>query len=141
MWQNYFELNGNRYYTGTVLIVKLGMTEEEASFVGYNPDKEKYVYKTYGYPHERTHHTYSKYFYKDLVSVTDKIDKRVSPPVVKQLPDRCIDGLPLGWLWYVVLMAIVTIFNGNIALWVIISYVFFGWRKKKIEKEGTYIEW
>lgn len=141
MWLNYFEYKGKKYYTGTVIILKDGLYEKEASFIGHEPDKDWYAYRVNDITRETTHRTYEKLFYKNLIAVTNKIDKNVHLPLMKQLPDRCIDGLLLGWTWYIFLMMIATIFKGNVVLWIFISYVFFDWRKNKIKKEGTYIEW
>ena len=84
---------------------------------------------------------YEKKFYEWLVEVLDEVDPTVKIPVEKQFKDRYIDGLFIGWLWYVFLMAVATIFTGNVILWILISVVFFNWRKNKIKKEGTYTEW
>jgi hypothetical protein len=62
-------------------------------------------------------------------------------PTERKRKDCEIDGLFLGWVWYIFLMAIGTIFNGAIFIWLMISIVFFNWRAKKIKEEGTYIEW
>ena len=61
-------------------------------------------------------------------------------PIIKTKKDFQIDGLFLGWMWYIFLMLISVIFNGAIGLWILISIVFFSWRAKKIKREGTYIE-
>ena len=78
---------------------------------------------------------------KNLVSITDKIDTSVHSPVEKKMKDTQIDGLFLGWMWYIFLMIISVIFKDAIGLWILWSVVFFTWRKNKIKKEGTYIEW
>ena len=55
--------------------------------------------------------------------------------------DTEIDGLVLGWMWYIFLMVIATVFKDALGLWGLISFVFFTWRSDKIKKEGKYIEW
>ena len=137
MLVNYFFVNGEKYYTGTVFLIKDMRKEAEATFVCYNDENDYYVYKI----KEKTHFTDYENFCRKFIAITDKRNDKVHMPVKIALTDRDIENLPLGWLWYVVLMAIATIFKGNIILWIFISYVFFNWRKKKIEKEGTYIEW
>jgi hypothetical protein len=137
MWQNYFLVNEKKYYTGTVFIVKDGLWEVEAVFVCYSTNSGDYVYRI----KEKTFFADYENFCRVFISVTDKRDERVRMPVQRALRDRDIENLPLGWIWYIFLMAISTIFHGNIILWIFISYVFFSWRKKKIEQEGTYIEW
>ena len=138
MWQDHFIVDGQRHYTGTIFVIKNHMgTPVEASFVCYDTERQKYVYNI----GICKHYASPQYFQKMFVHVTNKADPTVKFPVVRTKKDRQIDGLFIGWVWYIFLMAIATIFNGNIVLWIFISYVFFTWRAGKIKKEGTYIEW
>ncbi len=134
---NYFLVNGEKYYTGTVFRIKDGLRESEAAFVCYNDENGWYVYKLNG----KTCFADYKNFCREFISVTNKRDERVRMPERNVLRDRDIENLPLGWMWYIFLMAIATIFKGNVILWIFFSWVFFNWREKKIQKEGTYIEW
>ncbi len=43
------------------------------------------------------------------------------------------EELVIGWICYVVLMAIITIFNGRIVLWILLSIAFFRWRIKTLK--------
>ena len=134
MRENYFIVNGKKYYTGTVFLIQNGIEQKEATFVCYDLERKEYVYKI-------KHGTYfanDDYFKKMFIRVTDKINANIHMPVTKRLPDSQITGLPLGWIWYIFLMGIVTIFKGQFGLWILISIIFFNW---KIKKEGTYIEW
>ena len=136
---NYFTVNGRRYYTGTVFFVKEFGKVVEAVFVCCT-DFMKHthiVYKIKG----KTYFTEASMFAKQLVRITDAVDDKVQMPRTQHLKDSQINGLPLGWLWYIFLMGLATIFKGNIVLWIFISVVFFNWRSKKIKEEGTYIEW
>ena len=137
MKQNYFVIGSKKYYTGTVFIIKDVGKPTEASFICYDIERTRYVYKI----KDCRHHVHPKTFYENFISVTDKFDDRVKMPVVKTMKDSEIDSLFIGWVWYIFLMAISTIFKGAIGLWCLISVVFFAWRKKKIKEEGTYIEW
>ena len=137
MMQNYFLVDNVKYYTGTVFIILDLGKQKEASFICYNTEKHEYVYKI----KQCTWFMDESTFWKRFVCVTNKLNKNVHMPIVRQYKDSQIDGLPIGWLWYIFLMAISTIFKGNIILWILISYVFFTWRAEKIKKEGTYIEW
>lgn len=47
-----------------------------------------------------------------------------------------IDGLLIAWIWYIFIMAIGTIFKGNIVIWAWASYVFFNYRNKKLREAG-----
>jgi hypothetical protein len=137
MYQNYFVVNDVKYYTGSVFIYNEGLKEEEMSFICYDTAKDIYIYKR----KECICNTPSKLFWKQFVATTNKVNKNVHMPMEKVLKDRYIADLPLGWAWYIFLMMVATIFKGAIVLWILISYVFFNWRSKKIKKEGTYIEW
>lgn len=140
--RNYFEYKGKKYYTGTIFIMNDHGRQIEAAFICYNMDTEKYIYKVKNNTIDGCRCTvYEKYFYNHFVSVTDKVDNAVHMPIVKQFKDTQIDGLFLGWVWYIFLMIISTIFKDAIGLWILWSVVFFSWRKKKIKEEGTYIEW
>lgn len=137
MRENYFVINEKKYYTGTVFIVENMGKQVEASFICYDTEHLRYVYKIKGQIWRVT----PEHFQQSFIFVTDKIDDKVHMPVTKTKKDMEIDGLFLGWLWYIFLMAVATIFKGNIVLWIVISIAFFNWRANKIKKEGTYIEW
>ena len=51
--------------------------------------------------------------------------------------DLEINRLFLGWIWYILLIIIVSIFKGAIVGWIFISFFFFSWRKK-VKDEETY---
>lgn len=136
-FQNYFVVDGIKYYTGTVFVIKDYHKNLEATFVCYDTECQKYIYKL----KHVEYHAHLDYFRDVFVCVTDKVDNSIHFPEEKVLPDSMISGLTLGWAWYIFLMLIATIFKGNVILWILISYVFFDWRKRKIEKEGHYVEW
>ena len=136
-FRDYFIYNGKKYYSGTVIIVKERGQNVEASFICYDEDQNKYIYVI----NDCKHYVYPKFFEDVLVEVTDKVDGSVHMPQAKQKKDMKIEGLFEGWVLYIVLMAVSTIFVCNVGLWILWSYLFFSWRKKKIEEEGTYIEW
>lgn len=137
MYQNYFVIDGTRYYTGTVFIVRNMGKEEEATFICYDTSRNKYVYKI----RDCKHHMDETIFMSRFIGVTNKVSYTTTMPVSKTKKGTDVGGLFLGWIWYVVLMAVSVIFNEAIWLWILISIVFFGWRSKKIKEEGTYIEW
>lgn len=135
--RNYFEVNGKRYYTGTVFIVNNMGKHVEASFICYNDVQSIYVYQI----KDCTWRVPEQAFWRNFISVTNMHNSNVHVPVIKTKKDLDIDGLFIGWVWYIFLMLISVIFKDVIGLWIIISVVFFSWRAEKIKKEGTYIEW
>ena len=140
--RNYFEYNGKKYYTGTIFIMKVSKMLYEYTFVGYNVDYKALLCKSANNQQARSLvPIWESVFNKNLVSITNKIDTSVHSPVEKKMKDTQIDGLFLGWMWYIFLMAVSTIFKDAIGLWILWSVVFFSWRKRKIKEKGTYIEW
>lgn len=135
--RNYFDVNGKRYYTGTIFIVNNMGKHVEATFICYNDAQSTYVYKI----EDCTWRASEKAFWTKFVSVTNKRNDKAHIPVVKAKKDLDIDGLFIGWMWYIFLMFVSVIFKDVIVLWILISIVFFNWRSKKIKEEGTYIEW
>lgn len=136
-FQSYFVWNGVKYYTGTIIIINDMGRQVEAPFICFDKSYNYYVYKVGNGQHMMR----PAQFEKALITVTDKRDAKVHMPVVKTLKDSEIDGLFLGWVWYIFLMAVSTIFKYNFLWWALISFGFFTMRADKIKKEGTYIEW
>ena len=135
--ENYIIVNKTKYYTGTVFVINFNGKIQEAAFVCYVPKTNRILCKL----SDKRWWINADDFRKRIVEITDKVDVNVSMPVQKTMKDSEIDGLFIGWLWYIFLMGISVIFKDAIGLWALISVVFFTWRKKKIEEEGTYIEW
>lgn len=53
------------------------------------------------------------------------------------IPDSKIPELIVGWMMYLVVMAVLTIFNDRWLGWIAVSIYFFNWRKK-IKEKNTY---
>ena len=134
---NYFIVDGEKYYTGTIFIIEDYGKHVEASFICYDTERSKYIYKI----KECIWHTDEHNFRRTFVRVTNKRDESAHMPVTKTINDSEIDGLFIGWIWYIFFLMIGFILNGAIIFWALISIAFFSWRKDKIKKEGTYIEW
>lgn len=140
MKQDYFIFNGEKYYTGTVFIINhFNNRPVKAAFIYYDTDYENYKYKILDC--DDTWIVNKKQFNKWIVNVTDETDTSVRMPQTKYLKDSQVSGMPLGWLWYIVLMLFGVIVKGQIIWWTFVSVVFFSWRRAKMKKEGTYIEW
>ena len=136
MYLNYFVHNGQRYYTGTVAVLKTG-DQNPCTFICYDVVHDMYVWRVSGYRQFIRGKDHDRW----IVSITGDVNKNVRMPVQKTMKDEHIPGLALGWVWYIFLMAISTLFKGNVCFWAAISVLFFAWRKKKIKEEGTYYEW
>lgn len=134
---NCIVINGKQYYTGTVLMLDFRGKVQEAVFICTIPASNRVVCKIA----DMRWILSAKDFNKRLVEITSKVDSSVRTPVKKTMKDSEIDGLFIGWIWYITLMAVSVIFKDAIGLWIFISVVFFTWRDKKIKEEGTYYEW
>ena len=137
MKQNYFVVNGVKYYIGSIFITKDMGKHVEASFLYYDTEKKRYIYKI----KDCLWNVDYNHFWRTFVCVTDKINENVHMPTVKTKNDIEINGLFIGWVWYIFLMGLSIIFKGAIVFWILYSVIFFKWRAKKIKKEGTYVEW
>lgn len=141
---DYFEHNGKKYYCGTEILIKTRVFNKielkPAYFIYYNIAWDTYVYviKDDG---GRKNFVYGKEFWDKFGGVTGNVNTNFHVPQKKQLKDFQIPKLSIGWVWYIALMCIITIFNGAIIYWTLLSIFFFNWRKDVIEKEGYYVEW
>ena len=137
MKQNYFIVNGKKYYTGTVFIAKHMGEEVKALFLCHDTEKGRYYYKV----NECVYNVDYNKFQRTLVAVTNEVNSNIRLPSIKKKKDIEINNLFIGWVWYIFLMLVSTIFKDVVKLWIFISIVFFIWRHEKIKEEGTYIEW
>ena len=145
---NYLLVDGKPYYTGSVLRIKEGKSTKDIYFVCSKDlrgtpymDHIYVVYYTIGGNNEIPGFMPMEIFQECFLCVVDGVESADQMPKTRHIPDSQIPGMALGWLWYIFLMAIATIFKDNIGLWILISVVFFTWRHNKIQEEGTYIDW
>ena len=134
---DYFEYNGKKYGKYTKLVVNdiyyneiavyfLAIVDgKEVSLMCKKDRKQMYL----SYPIDK--------FYNSIVKVYEENGMEELGIKVVTKRDRDIDKLFNGWLWYIVLMFFSTFTNGFVLAWIVISIVFFRWRKK-VKKEETY---
>lgn len=135
--QNYIIVNGKKYCAGSIFVVNCMGQVCDATFIGHNAERESYFFNI----NNKICRMHAHVFEKSLVSTTTRIDPNVRLPASKQKKELEINGMLLGWMWYIFLMAVSFIFKDVIGLWIAISIIFFTWRSKKIKEEGMYIEW
>ena len=58
----------------------------------------------------------------------------------KYVKDSDMPELVIGWIFYIVIMLILIIFNDRIIGWIAVIIYCFKWRHKKKEEEGTYFD-
>ncbi len=144
MKQNFFEYNGEKYFTGTqIKILKYpydnAMFSDLAYFVYYDTEHNIVWYKM-AYTNQNRGCSMQT-FLKQFGGATGYVSASINIPQTKQLKDNQIPLLFIGWIWYIFLMAIMFIFKGRLFGWAIVSIVFFNWRDKVIKEEGYYVEW
>ena len=139
MRQNYFHYNGKQYYTGTVIKLKKGYSCLDAVFEWCDPANNTYAYRMLSC----IHIVDKEWFNERIVGISKETPKPtpvVSAPIktnicgVPKIESNNGDGdfgLVLGWMWYIFLMVLATIFNDNVALWALISIIFFIWKAKR----------
>ena len=106
----------------------------EARFECYYPDSGYYRY-SYGSKNRAiSTEAWDRLFICTIV----KDDSEPHIPQKKYLEDKYVGRLVIGWIWYIGIMAVGTIFKGNVAIWIISSICFFYWRQKIREKYSYY---
>ena len=140
MQEGHFIYNNIKYPTGTVVEIKDFYNNKirTATFIYHDTNRDTYIFKYRDNCQQWI--VSSKDFFNNLQSITDKFDTTAKIPQRKKIKDRYVDSLLIGWVWYIFLMIIFTLFNGRIFGWIGLSYCFFKWRKNKIKKEGYYVE-
>lgn len=143
MKQNYFVHNGNRYDSGTIVILSSfdiysrRVCNMKYKFLYYDTETEEYNVEIYGkeekYKKER--------FNKDFICIYDPnirhIRENKQPEKTHTFTDELnIDGLLIAWLWYVFIMAVGVIFYDRIGIWILASVIFFRYRNKKLKEAG-----
>lgn len=144
MYQNYFIYNGEKYYSGSNIkinhIVYDGILKNQiknGTFLYYDTKYKKYVYSV----NEKKYFANEDEFYNKIVSADACCDNVSFSYNVNQMKESKIDSLFIGWIAYIVAMLFATMCNSRILLYVIISFVFFNYRKSKLKTEGYYYEW
>lgn len=132
MRQDYFTCNGKRYHTGTIVVI----ANRKMTFLYFNTDNNRFAFKN----GECVSQYSSEYLGKHPITICSEVDGTVKLPVLRKKRELSIDGMLLGWMWYIFIMGLAVIFNDRIGIWILASWIFFSWRKNKIEKEGMYYE-
>lgn len=134
---DYFEYNGARYGIGTTFTTKnkYGMVIK-AVFQGQDYGGYSIMYK------DTCGKTIFKIISNDKLvsSIIEILDGNYYTELEQSkqyIPDSKIPELVVGWMMYIFVMAVLTIFNDRLIGWIAVSIYFFNWRKK-IKEENTY---
>ena len=142
--EDYFEYNGVRYYSGTKFTMKEPVYESaivKARYVenSFNGDSILVFYEPTGRLVKGQKGIFIKK--EKLPEVIIEILNGNYYTELEQskqyLPDSKIPELVVGWMMYIFVMAVLTIFNDRLIGWIAVSIYFFNWRKK-IKEENTY---
>lgn len=148
MKQNWFEVNNVRYYTGSVVVLRqvdsiaVSIIDMDAVFVYYNTETNTYAFEINGridlYPNQ--------YFNKIFVTVssarltpniepTDSVNKKYKKKI--SIKDELnVEGLLVGWVWYIIIMAVAVIFYDRTLIWILASIIFIVYRNKRLREAG-----
>lgn len=142
---DYFEYNGVRYYSGTKFTMKEPVYESAvvtARYVenSFNGESIHVIYEPIGTVVRGMRGIFIKK--EKLPEVIIEILNENYYTELEQskqyLPDSKIPELVVGWMMYIFVMAVLTIFNDRLIGWIAASIYFFNWRKKIKEKNIYY---
>ena len=137
----YFEFKGARYPVGTVVRI----TEKEMKRIGADSP-----YITILNHYENSNGTHSCLIMKsyddwgitkscEMNTFFSKFEDIVEEVVLlptkqrgNRYKDTEVDAMLYGWIYYILVMLIATIFNGRIFIWIVASIIFWTWRKRKL---------
>lgn len=125
---NCFEYNGRMYTLGTKVKIKYRNKIVEAYFAGDGTSGAVFKYNN----------TFFHANVNDIIEIYNDGHYNVFERRKVIPKDKEIFKLSIGWIWYILIMAILTIFNERIIGWVFVSIVFFRWRRKVKEEESYY---
>ena len=151
----YFYYNGVKYPTGTEFLMNLEpdangkVHQRVCTFLFYNKKYDVYVSEYIPSSNSIYGTNQPQYicrlnrekFYANFAGVTGSTNSKYKPLETKQKSDSQIDGMVIGWMWYIAMMIVVTIFKQRVLGWIALTIIFFVWRHSKIKKEGYYYEW
>lgn len=149
MYVNCFKYNNKYYDYGTIIKAKIQNKETKITFISYNTESKKYLFKINAYNYKDGYYLVSyteQEFKNSIIEVTDMIDIKYvqwhplqdnsTANKLTFMDELKVDGLFIAWLWYIFLMGITFIFIGRIFYWTVISLGFFIYRYGKLKEEG-----
>ena len=141
MKQNYVIFKGKRYNSGDTMDI-LWYTNGYKSaypytgtFLDCDEEKDEYRFVVDGIIYCYNKVRFNRIIRKDT-PIQELSNGKREPKKATFQEELNIDGLLIAWIWYVFIMAVATIFKGAICIWVIVSYIFFNYRKTKLKEAG-----
>lgn len=143
MKQTYFIYNGDRYDSGTLIVINYfsylagRCYDETGKFLYYDTDEQKYYVEIIGKQYSYTEESFRKSFRKirgEIVYHHVHVDKT---PKTRTFSDELkIKDLKIAWVLYIFAMLISAVFYERILAWISVSIVFFSYRSKKLKTHG-----
>lgn len=140
---NYFTFQGQNYYVGSM--VKLKAISKSFEEILLNNDyvkiiahiiiddkKDMYIISfrdKWGKQCEWRIHEPAENFIDHV-----QVSNNTTPPKPQYYKDTEISDMFYGWVVYIAVMLVGSIFKGNIVIWLLASIIFFKWRKDKLFK-------
>lgn len=139
---DYFEYKGVKYKPGTKFKTKVRSGKvEEVVFVGNaynNPESIEINYRPAGCSYSRM---------EDIkkADIDDRIIEMIGGDYLSEferkkhyLKESDVPEVVYGWIVYIFVMCLITIFNDRWIGWIGVSIYFFSWKKKKMEEAYYY---
>lgn len=143
MKQNYFVYNGNKYESGTLIVINYfsymagRCYDETGTFLYYDTDEQKYYVEIIGNQYSYTEESFRKSFRKirgEIVYHHVHVDKT---PKTRTFSDELkIKDLKIAWVLYIFAMLVSVVFYERILAWIFVSLVFFSYRSKIFKAHG-----
>lgn len=143
MKQTYFIYNGDRYDSGTLIVINYfsylagRCYDETGKFLYYDTDEQKYYVEIIGKQYSYTEESFRKSFRKirgEIVYHHVHVDKT---PKTRTFSDELkIKDLKIAWVLYIFAMLISVVFYERILAWISVSIVFFSYRSKILKTHG-----
>lgn len=138
MKKDYVVCKGKRYSSGDtmdILWYTNGYTNVRpytATFLDCDEDKDEYRFIVDGLTY-----CWNKVCFYQIVPNNKKTKSNIQHPKTVTFKNELnIDGMIYAWMWYILLMAIFTIFNGRIIFWIVTTIIFTNYRNKKLREAG-----
>lgn len=133
--KKYMKFKGEYYDVGTICKVKGPFGPVIVRFCGWKSDGRR-CFEPVGEKWVHLYDTYNRagvmdYCLEIIVPVKPNVQKTEEPSGGYGLPER--DKPPswdidVAWIWYIVIMAVATIFKDRLMIWTFVSAVFFLWK-------------
>lgn len=142
MKQNYFMHNGEKYNSGTIIILRVfscvsrSLCDTNATFLYFDTETNKYIVNIYGKVHEYTEENFYKILRRVPVERANIVKEDYEPKSHTATDELNLDGLLIAWMWYIFIMVVAFIFYDRVGIWILASVVFFSYRNKKLKEEG-----